>query len=257
MKRYLPVFCFLFLFIVRPVAANYQTARADFTYQYSQYRGAHDRYQVAKSSYLTYRTLTAQTEAIASLRLVVQARDQVIFSYYDLLQEKLNATPGVSVNYQTTFSDVKANEKTWLAAHQKTIDAAASLEDLNNVSREFEDRYPEFDTETKQAFGTVLLAKEATLRVGTDALIDSLNTNLVRLRQDGASTTFADRGLISIKDKLGLYDQKMTAARVVFFSKNTRDPISVFVGQQRLSEANQYLREALTQFREIIKSITG
>lgn len=255
MRKFLPVlFFFLFAF---PVSADYQTARNDFTYQYSQYRTAHDRYQVAKSSYLTYRTLTAQTEAINSFRLVIQDRDQVISTYYDLLQEKLNATAGVSPNYLTTFSDLKKGEKDWLAAHQKKISAAASLEDLNNVSHEFEDRYPQFDSETKQAFGTVLLAKEANLRSQTDALVIDLTTNLARLRQDSADTAFADRGQIAIKDKLGLYDQKITDTKSIFFPKDNRGQIDIYQAQQRLTEANQYLREALTMFREIIKSLTG
>lgn len=231
------------------MAADYQTAKNDYTYQYSLYREKIDSYQVAKSTYQTYRTLTAQNDAIVALRVAVQSRDRVISTYYNLLQEKLNETPGISPEYRSTFSSIKESEKSWLATHQKKIDAAATLEDLNAAAAEFETHYPQFDRETKQTIGTILLTKEANLKKETDQNIDALNAQLILMRQSGEKTDLWDRGLITVKNKLDLYDQKIA---------QTKDEnIETYKRTQLLVQANQYLREAVSYLLEIIKSVTG
>ncbi len=251
---------FSFFFLLPSFArANYQTARNDYVYQYTVYRNALSQYQVTKSAYLTYGTLTSQNDAINAFRAAVQARDQVISVYYDLLQEKLNATVGIPPSYLATFNQVKQNEKTWLSDHQTKIEAANSLDDLNAVAGQFEAHYPQFDHETKQAVGMVLLTKEDNLKTDLDANIASLSAKIAEIRQQGMDTSLWDRGLINVKNKLDLYTQKYSAARNDFLPPNSSltSPIDINRGQSHLSEANQYLRETLTYLLEIIKSITG
>ncbi len=253
MRKFLPIL--LFFLLATPVQADFQTARNDYIYQYNLYRQAIDNYQVAKSTFLTYRTLTAQQDAQDKLRTAVQTRDNVIGSYYNLLQERLNQTTGVSPQYRNTFNSIKESEKTWLSQHRVKIEAAASLEDLNAAAKEFEDHYPQFDRETKRAIGTILLTKEDNLKKETDRTIDTLTAKLTEIRQSGIDTSFWDRGLINTKNKLGLYTQKYTEAKDTYQPGNTEEPINIYAGQQRLTEANQYLREAVRFLQEIIKTI--
>lgn len=259
MRKFLPVLLLAAssYLLAPPVLADYQSAYNDYSYNYTLYRNTYNDYQVAKSAFLTYHTLTAQSDAINKLRAVLKARDQVMFVYYNLLQEKLNATVGVTDDTKTTFGKVKESEKTWLTDHQKKIEAAGSLEDLNSASAEFENRYSQMDTETKQAIGSILLAKEGTLGSQVETFIDSLNTKITEIRQSGEDTTFADRGVINTKNKIELFHTKLTATRDVFFPETSSGQIEIFKGQQRLSEANQYLREAASFLSEIIKSFTG
>lgn len=269
MKKLLPKFLFPVSFFLsfilyllsfiwsQPVLADYTSAYNDYTYNYTVYRNTYNDYQVSKSTFLTYHTLTAQSDAINKLRAVLKARDQVVFGYYNLLQEKLNATPGVTDDFESTFGKVKDSEQSWLTDHQKKIDAAASLDDLNSASSEFENRYPQMDTETKQAIGSVLLAKENTLAAQVDTFITNLQTKTTEIRQSGENTTFADRGVIDTKNKLDLFRTKLTAANEVFFPKSNFGQIDIFKGQQQFTQANQYLREAVNFLMEIIKSFTG
>ena len=258
MRKFLSIFllsaaCCL---LPAPVYADYQSAYNDYSYNYTVYRNTYNDYQVSKSTFLTYHTLTSQNDAIDKMRAVLKARDQVMLVYYNLLQEKLNATPGVEESVKITFGKIKESEKNWLTDHQKKIEAANSLEDLNSASAEFENRYPQMDTETKQAVGEILLAKENNLGGQVDQFINNLNTKLTKIRQAGEATTFADRGIINTKNKLELFRTKLTQSREVFYSKNS-GKIELFTGQQKLLEANQYLREAVNFLSEIIKSYTG
>lgn len=256
MRKLLPVF--LFLLFASPVHADYQTAKADYVYQYSLYRTASDAYQLAKSTFMTYRTLTAQNDAIDKERAVIAARDRVISAYYNLLQEKLNATSGVSPDFTASFNNIKESEKTWLADHQKKIDAAGSFDDLNGAAKDFESRFPQFDNETKNAFGIVIVAKETNLKLETDQNVAALKAKLSQMQNLGENTQFAQRGLINVQNKIDLSAQKTNDAKTIFLpGARQTEPINLYNGQQRLTEANQSLREAVTFLLEIIKSITG
>lgn len=251
MTKFLLLLLF-FLFFPQPVLASYQSAKIDYTYQYSKYRNAIDGYQVAKSTYLTYRTLSSQNQAITSFRAAIQARNDVIAAYYNLLQEKLNATVGVPDSFRQTFAGIKNSENAWLADHHSKIDAAASLEDLNQAAIQFESRYPQFDHETKQAIGQVLLTKEANLKSDAENIVASFSGKLIEMRQAGEDTATMDRGLFAVRNKLELSTQKQLAARSVFLREGE---INIYEGAQRLTESNQYLREGLNFLRELVRDI--
>lgn len=243
-------------FLASPVHADYQRAYQDYVYNYGAYRNSYNEYTVAKSTYQTYRTLTAQNEAINKFRAVLKNRATVMVVYYDLLQEKLNSAPGVVDSDKSTFNGIKESEKNWLAGHQKKIDAAGSLEDLNSVSQEFDSRYSQMDLETRQTVGKILLSKEVDLKGQLDLIFNNLDTKLKEMRTEGVNTTTQDRGVISSKNKLELFNQKVDEGKAIFFPERN-DQIDIFKGQQRLTEANQYLRETVNYLLEVIKSVTG
>lgn len=257
MRKFLPVLLLAASSsLLAPSAfADYQSAYSDYSYSYTQYRTTYNAYQVAKSAFLTYKTLVSQNEAQNKLRDVLTARDAVISAYYNLLQEKLNDTTGVTTADKDTFNKIKESEKSWLTNHQKTIEASASLEDLNNASANFENHYPQMDAEAKRTIGAILSAKETTLAGSLDNFNADLTARLTEIRMAGEDTTFADRGMINVKNKLDLYKTKMTKVNEVFSLEKSQ--VNLIEGQQRLQEANQYLREALNYLSEIIKSLTG
>lgn len=241
-----------------PVLADYQKAYTDYTYSFSQYRASYNDYQVAKSSYSTYKTLTSQSEAITKLRTVLQARNDLVSAYYDLLQEKLLATPNILDDQRNTFFKMKESEKQWMATHKKKVDAASSLEDLNSVAAEFESRYPQMDSETKQAIGMVLLSKEAAISSRWETVTSQVSDQLKVINSTGEETVVGERGIIAARNKKELADTKIGQAREIFFPKNNAYPrIDLFSAQQRLTESLQYLREGTNYLVEIIKNITG
>jgi hypothetical protein len=242
MKKFLPL-VLLSLFILNSslVFADYQSAYNDYAGSYSQYRTAHNDYEVAKSAYQTYKTLTAQTDAIKKLRSVLTARNRVVQSFYNLLEEKDAA------------GKIKEDEKTWLSTHQKKIGAAANLADLNAVSLEFEEHYPQIEREFKQTVSLILIAKETALKNQIDSFIANLSVKTKEMAETGEDTTFADRGLVNTKVKLDLYQTKIEETNTLL----AKPEIDLFAVQKKLQEANRLLHEATSFLSEIIKSITG
>lgn len=241
-------------FLSRPIIADYQKAYQDYTFQSSEYKNAYNQFLVARSSYQTYGTLASQQEAILKFKSILKSRNQLISTYYNLLQEKLNETASVSGEQRTTFDKIRLSEGQWLSDNQVKVDAAASLDDLNSVSQEFQSRYGQMTTESKQTIGTILLAKEVNLRGQVQTVFDNLSTKVSEIRSTGENTSVWDRWLFSARNKLIIHDQKVTEANKIIFT--TSNNIDLFKAQQTLAEANQYLRETLQQLQEIINAIT-
>ena len=244
------------LFIIQPVLADYSSAYSDYTFNFTKYRETHNGYQIAKSTYATYRTLTAKDDATAKLRTVLQTRAKLMASYFDLLYEKILATPNIPSENQNTFFKVKENEKKWLSQHQKKLDAASGLEDLNSASGEFETRFAQMDTESKQAIGTILLSKTTNLSTSWDNETNLLQEQLKTIAAAGENITNAQAGIISARNKKELAETKFSAAQKIF-AGSEYGGINLFSAQQKLTEGIQYLREATQYLQEIVKSFTG
>lgn len=227
----------LFLFILAsPVKADYGSS-------YDQYRTTHSDYQVAKSAYGTYKTLIAREEAVKRMRLVLKARDDLSAAYFDMVFTRVPAS------YKDTFSKIRDSEKTWLTDHQKKIDAAAALEDLNAVSKEYEGRYPQMDSETKQAIVMLLLDKQSLLFARWETLAAAVSDNINRVSLEGGDVGLGERGVVSARNKKELAMAKMVLA--------AKTPTDLFAAQQRLTESKQYLREGTDYLNEVLRAVTG
>lgn len=258
MRALLSIFAFILLTLfisATPVRADYQTAYTDYVFAQSLYRTSYGEYQSAKSTFLTYRTLAAQNEAIAKLKKVLQDRNQVMFTYYDLMGEKLAITDGVTPEFKTSFNSIRLSEQKWLTEHQTKIEAAASLNDLNSVSGEFEGRYRQMQSETGQAFGAILIAKETLLKSRTDVLATNMTQTIATVSASGEDVSTYQRNLITARNKLTLYDQKMVQVKGALV-KPIGQPVDLFRGQQLIAEANQYLRDTVNSMLEIVNLIT-
>lgn len=255
MKKILALVLLFFLFAT-PAKADYAKAYSDYTYNYGLYRQAYSDYQVAKSTYATYRTLASQNDAILKLRAILTARSQLMFVYYDLLTERLASLPEVSSEYKGVFFNIKESEKKWLIDNQTKINAASSLADLNGVAKEFENRYPQMDNETRFAIGTIFLARDATVGASANQLSKNVSAKLIEVSAIGEDVGWAQRGMINVQNKIDLYDQKYNEAIVILNPKDN-GKVELLAGQRKLMEANQYLRDALNFMFEIVKGITG
>ncbi len=254
---FLTASCYL---LAAPASADFNSAYQDYVYSQQQYKNAHNSYQIAKSAFQTYGTLTAQNDAIAKFKSVLQTRNQVVSSYFDLLQERLNTAEGVAPDQIKTFSAVRDNEKKWLSENQTQIEAAESLEDLNKISSKFASQYPQILEETKQVTGSILVAKEEVLRGKLNINLANFSQKIAELRSAGENTTSADRGLITIQDKLNFQSGKVESAKLIFSGNKTnysREGINLLSGQKELIEANQYLKEATNNLLELVRSFTG
>ncbi len=249
----------IFFFLFAGISfASYKQAYDDYHNEYSAYRQAYQDFIVASSTYNTYKTLLTQNTAMEKMRVVLIKRDLVVSAYFQAVIEKMRETEGFSADSLNTFSGIVAAETAYLNDHQREINSAANIEDLNKVSGDFDDKYKTIEEEMKKAIGSILLAKIDLQAAKVDDLSARVNDTLTGLQNNGHDVLSWQRGLITARGKIDLYQTKRDAAQEVFSPQNSyysNQEISLMSGQKFLAEGQQYLHEAGNFLLEIMNSL--
>ncbi|MFZ5366344.1 MAG: hypothetical protein ACOZBZ_03535 [Patescibacteria group bacterium] len=267
MKRSLPIFgvtLFSIAILLNSYIATYaqdfdfNRAFQDYTYNYNLYRSAHLEYISAKSEYLTYKTLTAQTKALEKTKNMLLNRAETLKTYLTALRMKLKETTGI-LNYQQNIYYLKLdNEVSWLATHKNSLPSAGTLEDLVKISQEAENRYPSIEILAYQTLGQVLLGKENSLREKINEQISKTQDKINQIKETGEDTTILERWLIQAKEKIKRSEEKEKEGQDLLSGLKPTDTSkqeSWNKAQKAFEEENQYLKEAVSFLKEIIREI--
>lgn len=252
---------YILLTIIKPsiTQASYSQAYSNYQSKYDIYRTSYQNYQVSKATYLTYKTLSTQNDALEKFRTVLLKRNEVVLSYLNTILEKMREIEGFDPQKTETFQKIAVSEENWITANQVKINAAGTIEDLNDISKDFSTRYRQIDMESKQAVAQILITKTSFSASKIADLFARVNLQLDRLNEAGEDTTNYRRGLNIAQSKVDLYQEKKEASLEVFFPKrqNYNDKIELASGQKLLLEGLQYLKESTAYLLEILNSITG
>ena len=252
------VFYVLNSILTVPVLADYNQTYSDYQFLYSQYRRSYDEYSVAKATYNTYRTLTTQNEALEKMRTTLTDRANIIGAYLNLIYDKMLTSEGIPENEVTAFSKIKAGQENWLSSHKKLISGAATLEDLNEVSRDFDTRYLQIKDQTNKAVATVLLSKNDSAYAKMPDLFNRLQAQLSRLPGAGEDNLSYLRGLDIARSKAQLWEGKRGEVVTLMSPKQYSYQQALDIGkiQNLLFGGLQYLKESTSYLNEIVSSIT-
>lgn len=262
MKRLLGIFLtFTLLLFYSPALSqdfDFNRAFQDYLYNYNLYRSSHLEYVSAKSEYLTYKTLTAQTKALEATKKMLLARAETLKTYLTALRLKLKETTGI-LNYQQNMYYLKLdNEVTWIGTHKNSLPSAGTLEDLVKISTEAEKRYPTMEILAYQTLGTVMTGKEITLRDKINEQISKTEGKINQIKETGEDTTTLERWLIQAKEKIKRSEEKEKEGQNIISAIKPTDKNKIQSwnkAQKAFEEENQYLKEAVSHLKEIIREI--
>jgi len=247
---------FIFCFSSSPVFAqefDFQRSWADYIYTTGQYQQVHEQYSKAKQTYNTYQTLTTRNDAVAAAAAVLKSREELVRTYLVMFRMKL---------YESKLSlDSNKQEKinsadilvSWLEGRKSKLDAIGNIDDLNEISAEFENKYPEI---TSLSFGMI-----ASYKVGEIGLvierIDNLKDEIKKKKDDFSEKDKIefDRSIVQIEEKISLAKSKRQQALSELENlsdKRTKDYLAIWrTSRSALVDCQQYLREVLVFMDEI------
>lgn len=242
-----------YFFIAKLVfAQNFDFSRAyqDYLYTYNQYRESHNEYIVAKNQYLNYQTLTAKNKALIATRKMLEVRSEVLRTYLTALRLRLAETTSV-VGYQANTLYLKIdNEVNWLVKHKDSLSSASTLEDLLEISGEFEKRYPKTEVLIYQTLGEIIKSKEVNLYEKTRKVISATEEKILEIkRSDSEKALLWERWLLEAKNKALRGLEKQGDSKKILQKKD------FLQFQFSLKESNQYLKEVVFYLKEIIQKI--
>jgi len=233
---------------------NFQKSYADYLYNLEEYQSMHQRYVKAKQAYSTYDTLATRDKAIEAGVGVVLAREEMLRTYLTMLRMRLLKEQNKKNNNFGSFIGRLEGLELWLAGRKDRLRAVSTIDDLNAVSRQLEEKYPEVKLASYQAAGVVLASQLERIIDDSTALAEETKSRL-REKEGGAEQELTARSLIQLREKLAMAREKKQAAAKLLASGLMLKGKRVEKGWQEarllLAEGQQYLRESLNYLEEI------
>lgn len=225
---------------------TYAKAYSDYLYNFGLYRTAHLDYVTAKSEYQTYGTLTSQTKALENTKKMLIARAETFRTYLTAIRMKLKEETSV-INYQQNLAYIKLDEQiAFINTHELAIPSASTIDDLIASSGEFETKYPEAILYTSQTKKVIFLSRVNVLYEEVNSEIIRIEEKINQMKESGKDVSDLERWLIQAKQKQSRSKEKYNLAQ------NVEDSALLTT---YLENANQYLKETITDLKEIIKEI--
>lgn len=263
MKKLLIVFYSLLLgfYLIKAsvIKADYAATYQSYINLTDLYRNLYQNYISSKNKYLTYHTLTSQNEALENGRVFLKARDQLIAQYLKLLRDKTSEAGGFSDSERNLIFNKLNVENAWLVDHRTRYDTAGTINDLQRISDQTQDRYNSIIRYVAlQTAGSILANKEQVLTTTINDILTKMDITLKKASKLGDDTSLAQRWLLEAQNKVILASERQSEAVDAFTNLHGQNLVPEYNrGVFSLTESNQYLKEASSYVSEILRILKG
>lgn len=245
---------------------TFDEAFIEYSLKKEEYLKAHDEYRAARANYLRFQTLTARDEAIAATKKMLIARDEVIIYYVDMLSARTREAEGISGSAKDETFLLLEVERNWYSEHKDRVPSAATLEDLEQDSKEARNRYEQSPGAFYMVHARVAQGKVNEYNTRFDSSMAALESKIAAIRTDtrpeyilsDTKLVTIDRFMLDAKNRGVRADEKaieveLAIEKLPIAKKNSLNSFnqSIFL----LESLKQYLREGLTLSREVIREI--
>ena len=256
---------------VTPQPATVTTLRSDKAYKLyieavANYESAHEIYLQRKSQYLRFGTLKSRQDAQEATEAMMQARDTVVISYFNALEEHLTNSTGVPEARIESLGLAFDAETQWFEEHKASITSATSLEDLVNKTKEAESRWKSDEGLMYEVLSTISYGKILDFSSRTNETFSALRQKIADIKQDEREEyVFSEKKFDILGRWVSEIEQRITQSKDVqleaenkiseFATKKGRGLNSYNEVIATLGQAQTLLKEANTYMNEIIREI--
>ncbi len=275
MKKYLAIFpiVLIIFFLLSLTAYNqpygatpFDNAYQEYSLEVEEYRKAHDEYVLARSQYLKFGTLTSTNNAKGAAIVMLQARDDVVISYFKAVKEKVAETQGIPDATRDALNIRIDEETNWLSDHKGRLSSAGSLDDIVKDSDEASMRFESADPLIYEALSDVASGKISRFRERLNETFSSVSTKVGEIREEERNEfafstrklELIDRWIFETENRITRSEEKQVEADATISELSgekkrnapTHNEILAILG-----ESQQYLKEASLFVKEIIREI--
>lgn len=241
------------------IAANtFEQSYQDYLFNYDQYRQTNANYVISRQAYLSYQTLTAKSEAQTKTLHMLKSRDETLKTYLTTLKDKITQQEGLSPTEKESELAQLENEAAWYQDHQERLPSAGTLEDLVDSSQEARQHYRHTESLIYQTLVTILSGKENFWRSQLIDQIKAIKSNLARIKDNGdKETNKAERWLLEAENRITRSQEKQQKANANLADLNNSSNRNEVYNQSQfaLEESRQYLKEADSYLKEVVREI--
>jgi len=245
------------LFLPAVVWASSTSAYQEYLQEFDKYRTVLNDFKVARSEYLKFKTLTSQQTALEKTKQMLADRSQLLRSYLQFLNEKLNESKSMDPTDKALYQTLIKNEVTFLNNHTALMGSIGSIQDADGVSKQLSSHYTLLESSIYQTIVGLKFAELSSL----DTLYYDLFTKSYALIGENRSSytsekqSILDRWLLQIQNKRDLYKQKTDEITKENATLKSASLSEITASYQRvlksMSEARQYLSEGTSFLQEL------
>lgn len=262
--KHLAVFILLgsFFIFARPALSqtfDYTKAYEDYTFNFDLYQKAFNEFDLARSQYLQSKTLTAQGKAQEATYKMLVSRDEVVKTYLTALRLKLAESPGVKKDQRENFYTILDQNVAWFNTHKLGLSSAATLEDQTKDSDEARDRFTSITPTIYKILVAIPTGKIDSLQDIINKSVSELKAKIIEIRAAGDhNTDVSERWILEVENRLARSEDKQSDAQMLLLKLKDQEKGNADIYNQaisRLQESLQYIKEANSYLKEIIKQI--
>ncbi len=238
---------------------DYERAYKDYVFALDVYETAHSDYLLTRAQYLQAKTLIAETRARDSASSMLEARDDVVITYLRTLRMKLAGVKGVTGVTRDGYLSRLDTELGWFLGHEERISSVGTLQDVVKDSNEAGEQFARVtEPLSYEVLSIIALGELGLVREDIGLLLGDIKvkTSLIRLKGDHDVQT-VERWILAAENKITRALDKEIEAQISVqkIIEPKRGP-SVYTNVLlRADESLQFLKEASSNMREIIRAI--
>jgi len=254
------LFTILFLHPIS-IYASSQSSYQEYLIEFDSYRATLNEFKIARSEYLKFKTLTSQQSALEKTKRMLASRSQLLRSYLQFLNEKLNENASMDAINKNLYATLIQNEVKFLNNHTGLMSSISSLQDAESVSQQLSSHYTMLQSTIYQIIVGLKMAELTAI----DTQYYELFTKTYSFIQTQKSSytpnkqSTMERWLLQIQNKRDLYTQKRNDIIKENTTLKSASLTEIAASYQRiiklLSEARQYLSEGTSFLQELTTSM--
>lgn len=233
-----------------------ERARQDYTFQFTKYRDAEEKYQVAKSTYETFKTTVAKSDAFEKTKSYLNQVENLYIAYLLLVKEYGNTFSfGAMEAEKDKVVKIIDSEITYLQDYQKKINTTQTLEELPTLAIEMDQHFKQIlELKVNKTLAVYEVAQVASTYDHFVELSEYLEKMTFEKLQSDESSAFLSNWTSAVKDikvktenSLNEAQKKLSQTREETASLGELDNITLST-----RETKNHLLKSKSLFEEVV-----
>lgn len=237
--------------------ASYQQAKQEYLQAVAVYRQARQDFLTAKEKLKASRTAPQTKAALEKAKDFMLKADQTAIKYLTMIRKKVEASSGLSEGERQVSLNEIDSDINWLTSKQAEISSAATKEELKSLASQVKNHWQNIRPKVKRITGQILAAKVNLVLTKLEETGNRVQAGINKAKSAGRETSQLEAWFADYQKNLNLAKEKYEAAKTKFAAiSNLEEANQLFnQGTAFIKEANQYLRLAHRNLKEIVKEL--
>jgi len=263
------------IFAVNPVFSE-SAEKEEFDRIYKEYQGsqeeykaAYDAYILARAQYLKFKTLASENNAIEKTRKMLSSRNEVLRKYLLTLKAKVFSQEGIGSATKELLSTRIDAEVVWYENHSQKLSSAATLNDLIADSNAAMAHYESMNSLIYEVLSKVVRGRVNDFEKRLTQDFAKISDKIIKIKEEERADfkfsaekiqiierwIFETQGRVERSQGKIAEADSLIALMEVGINKKKGYEVDYEQVLARLSEAQQYLKEASSFLKEIVRQV--